>query len=246
MRRQVMDAVVPQPGDVVLDKSRASFFDYTELDPLLHNLGAQRLVVAGLQTNVCVEATARAALARNFEVAVPSDAVSTDGPALHEGALNSLRVLYTEVAPWRELLASGAAWGRAFTTPDYGRDSFVIGWRSDRRMRLSCGRIPRERGVAIGLVYFGRKIGPTRVRGTTAELRAAPRRAGDQPRVGGDNDYTVGELFLLTGPAPRVRGRPEQLRPDQRIPGTSPARAGTTLADLQLYHLKSVSRSLCC
>ncbi|WP_200876370.1 isochorismatase family protein [Amycolatopsis rifamycinica] len=54
-----------------------------------------------LQTNVCVEATARTALARNFEVAVPSGAVSTDGPALHEGALNSRRVLYAEVAPWR-------------------------------------------------------------------------------------------------------------------------------------------------
>jgi len=119
---QIMDAVAPQQGDVVLDKTRASFFDYTELDPLLHNLGVQRLVVAGLQKNVCVEATARAALARNFEVAVPSDAVSTDGPALHEGALNSLRVLYTEVAPWREILAPDAAWDRAFTTPNYGRD----------------------------------------------------------------------------------------------------------------------------
>src|SRR5213080_3970268 len=121
-KRQIMDAVAPQQGDVVLDKTRASFFDYTELDPLLHNLGVQRLVVAGLQTNVCVEATARAALARNFEVAVPSDAVSTDGPALHECSLNSLRVLYTEVAPWREILAPDATWDRAFTTPNYGRD----------------------------------------------------------------------------------------------------------------------------
>ncbi|QWF83211.1 cysteine hydrolase family protein [Amycolatopsis sp. CA-230715] len=120
--RQIMDAVAPEADDVVLTKTRASLFDYTELEPLLHNLGVRRLIVAGLQTNVCVEATARAALARNFEVAVPDDAVSTDGPALHHAALNSLRVLYTEVAPWRELLAPGAAWDRAFTTPDYGRD----------------------------------------------------------------------------------------------------------------------------
>ncbi|WP_268871972.1 isochorismatase family protein [Amycolatopsis orientalis] len=34
-----------------------------------------------MQTNVCVEATARAALARNFEVAVPRDAVSTPADA---------------------------------------------------------------------------------------------------------------------------------------------------------------------
>lgn len=121
-KRQIIDAVAPQPGEVVLDKTRASLFDYTELEPLLRNLKVSRLVVAGLQTNVCVEATVRAALARNFEVAVPEDAVSTDGPDLHFAALNSMRVLYTEIAPWQELLAPDAPWDRAFTTPDYGRN----------------------------------------------------------------------------------------------------------------------------
>jgi ureidoacrylate peracid hydrolase len=33
-----------------------------------------------------------------------------------------MRVLYTEVAPWRELIAPNAPWDRAFTTPNYGRD----------------------------------------------------------------------------------------------------------------------------
>ncbi|AHH94519.1 hypothetical protein GCM10010174_27900 [Kutzneria viridogrisea] len=121
-KSQIMDAVAPQPGDLVLDKTRPSFFTYTELEPLLRNLAITRLIVAGLQTNVCVEATVRAALERNFEVAVPEDAVSTDGPALHFSALNSMRVLYTEVAPWRELVAPDAPWDRAFRTPDYGRD----------------------------------------------------------------------------------------------------------------------------
>jgi ureidoacrylate peracid hydrolase len=121
-KSQIIDAVAPLPGDLVLDKTRASLFDYTELDPLLRNLNVCRLVVAGLQTNVCVEATVRSGLSRNFEVAVPEDAVSTDGPDLHHAALNSMRVLYTEVAPWRELIAVNAPWDRAFTTPNYGRD----------------------------------------------------------------------------------------------------------------------------
>ncbi|WP_246076559.1 cysteine hydrolase family protein [Amycolatopsis cihanbeyliensis] len=121
-KRQIMDPVAPQAGDVVLDKTRASFFDYTELEPLLRNLAVSRLIVAGLQTNVCVEATARAGLAHNFEVAVPDDAVSTDGPDLHFASLNSMRVLYIEIAPWQELLAPDASWDRAFTTPDYGRN----------------------------------------------------------------------------------------------------------------------------
>ncbi len=58
---------------------------------------------------------------RNYEVAVPEDAVSTDGIPLHFGALDAMRVLYIEVAPWRELIAPEAAWDRAFTTPHYGR-----------------------------------------------------------------------------------------------------------------------------
>jgi ureidoacrylate peracid hydrolase len=60
---------------------------------------------------------------RNFEVAVPSGAVSADGAVLHFGAPGAMRVLYIEVAPWRELLAPGAAWNRAFTTPRYGREA---------------------------------------------------------------------------------------------------------------------------
>jgi ureidoacrylate peracid hydrolase len=71
---------------------------------------------------VCIEATARGGLADGFEVAVPEDAVSTDGPDLHYAALNSMRVLYVEIAPWQELLEAGAAWDKAFTTPDYGRN----------------------------------------------------------------------------------------------------------------------------
>ncbi|MFI5779613.1 cysteine hydrolase family protein [Nocardia sp. NPDC051570] len=121
-RYELMDAVAPHPGEIVLEKTRHSFFAYTELDPILRSMGAQRLLVAGLQTNVCVEATVRAGLERNYEVAVAEDATSTDGPDLHHGALNSMRVLYVEIAPWRELLAEGAAWDRAYTTPNYGRN----------------------------------------------------------------------------------------------------------------------------
>ncbi|MFI6217530.1 cysteine hydrolase family protein [Nocardia brasiliensis] len=127
-KSRILDDVAPRRGDIVLTKTRHSFFAYTELEPLLRNLGAHRLVVAGLQTNVCVEATVRAALERNFDVAVPDDAVSTDGPALHYASLDAMRVLYVEVAPWRELLAPDAPWDRAYTTPDYGRDPEY--WRS--------------------------------------------------------------------------------------------------------------------
>jgi ureidoacrylate peracid hydrolase len=121
-KSRIMDAVAPVEGDIVIDKLRPSLFEFTPVEVILRNLGVTRLVIAGLQTNVCVEATARSALAHNYEVAIAADAVSTDGVDLHTGALNSLRVLYAEVAPWRDLLADGVPWDRAFTTPNYGRN----------------------------------------------------------------------------------------------------------------------------
>jgi ureidoacrylate peracid hydrolase len=118
---EILDAVAPQPGDIVIEKHRWDAFFNTDLDSILRNLDINRLVIAGLQTNVCVETTSRTAMMKNFDVAVPEDAVSTDGEALHVNALDSIRVLYIEVAPWRELLAEDAAWDRRFTTPGYGR-----------------------------------------------------------------------------------------------------------------------------
>lgn len=48
--------------------------------------------MAGLQTNVCVETTVRSALMRNFVVAVPEDAVSTDGEDLHHHGLQAMKI----------------------------------------------------------------------------------------------------------------------------------------------------------
>jgi ureidoacrylate peracid hydrolase len=118
---EIMDAVAPAPGVIVLEKLRWDAFYGTELDSILRNLDVNRLIIAGLQTNVCVDTTARTALMKNFEVAVPDDAVSTDGKHLHFNGLDALRVLYVEVAPWRELIAPDATWRRAVTTPRYGR-----------------------------------------------------------------------------------------------------------------------------
>lgn len=120
---EILDAVAPQPGDIVIEKHRWDAFFNTDLDPILRNLDVTRLIVAGLQTNVCVETTSRTGMMKNFDVAVPEDAVSTDGRDLHVNGLDSLRVLYVEVAPWRELIAEGAAWDRRFTTPGYGRSA---------------------------------------------------------------------------------------------------------------------------
>ena len=67
---EVVDELAPQPGDVVIDKSRPSAFYGTQLEPVLTSLGVRNLVMAGVTTNICVETTARDAGQRDYHVHV--------------------------------------------------------------------------------------------------------------------------------------------------------------------------------
>lgn len=117
----IFDELAPVEGDIVLEKTRWDFFLYTELDAVLKNLGVTRLIVSGINTNCCVETTARTGMQLNYEVAVPSDACSSDKRELHDNALKSMKVLYIEVAPWRDLLDPAQPWIRN-TVIGYGHD----------------------------------------------------------------------------------------------------------------------------
>ncbi|MCU1527127.1 MAG: hypothetical protein JWP75_890 [Frondihabitans sp.] len=118
---EIMDALAPREGEIVLNKPRWDAFFATELENILRSLDVNRLLIAGLQTNVCIDSTTRAALMRNFAVAIPEDAVSTDSKHLHYAGLDALRILYAEVAPWRELLTPEADWTTRLLQIGYGR-----------------------------------------------------------------------------------------------------------------------------
>jgi ureidoacrylate peracid hydrolase len=55
----VVDDLAPQPGDIVITKTRYSGFVGTTLDSQLRMRGIQFLFFAGIATNVCVESTLR-------------------------------------------------------------------------------------------------------------------------------------------------------------------------------------------
>ncbi|NMM99353.1 cysteine hydrolase family protein [Bifidobacterium olomucense] len=118
---EIIESVAPQPGDIIIEKLRWDAFFNTPLNNILHNLKTERIILAGLQTNVCIETTARSALMQNYEVGIAEDAVSTDGKSLHFAALEALKVLYAEVRPWKQLIDTSAQWNYAITTPNYGR-----------------------------------------------------------------------------------------------------------------------------
>jgi nicotinamidase-related amidase len=73
------DVAIPAAGEPVLTKQSASAFIGTALEGLLHDNGIEDVVIAGVITNNCVEATARMAGDLGFRTTVVSDATFTFG-----------------------------------------------------------------------------------------------------------------------------------------------------------------------
>ncbi len=99
----IVEAIAPQEGDLVIDKSYASAFYGTPLLSVLIKLKVDTLIVAGGTTGGCVRATCVDAISRNFDVAVVEDCVYDRISASHKVALLDLWMKYCDV------LSSGRA-----------------------------------------------------------------------------------------------------------------------------------------
>jgi nicotinamidase-related amidase len=71
---EIHDAVAPGDGEPVLQKSEPNGFLGTGLEDRLRGLGADELVVAGMMSSMCVDATVRAAVDLGFSATVVHDA----------------------------------------------------------------------------------------------------------------------------------------------------------------------------
>jgi len=84
---EILPAVAPQPGEIVLSKTTSSVFNSTRIAGILHTLGVDRLIVAGIATHACVELSVRDAADLGFWVDWVGDACTAALPELHEDAL---------------------------------------------------------------------------------------------------------------------------------------------------------------
>jgi nicotinamidase-related amidase len=74
---QVHPSIAPQPGDPIVDKQACDSFYDTGLEATLRELGVGHLVIAGMQTEMCIDTGCRSALHRDFNVTLAADAHST-------------------------------------------------------------------------------------------------------------------------------------------------------------------------
>ena len=70
---EILPELAPEPGDVVVSKTRYSAFFETELHELLQGLGVTQLLVTGCTTSICVESTIRDAMFRDYTCVVLED-----------------------------------------------------------------------------------------------------------------------------------------------------------------------------
>jgi nicotinamidase-related amidase len=89
--RSVVELLQPKPEDYFVLKPRHSGFYSTSLEFLLEDLGADRLILTGIATDICVLVTANDAYVRGFQIVVPRDCVAANTPRKTAMALEQMR-----------------------------------------------------------------------------------------------------------------------------------------------------------
>ncbi|HWE08200.1 MAG TPA: isochorismatase family cysteine hydrolase [Solirubrobacteraceae bacterium] len=87
---ELVEPIVPPEDAPFVVKARHSIFYQTQVEYMLRQLGAERVVLTGQVTEQCILYSALDAYVRHFEVVVPPDAVAHIIPELAQAALQMM------------------------------------------------------------------------------------------------------------------------------------------------------------
>jgi nicotinamidase-related amidase len=109
---EIVAPLAPREEDYFIIKPQFSGFYATNLPLLLPKLGASRLVVTGIASDICVLFTAADAHMRDYALWVPKDAVAAELKKRTRGSLDIMEAhMGAEIAPTSKLKVS--AWLKA-------------------------------------------------------------------------------------------------------------------------------------
>jgi len=101
---QIVDALTPHPGELVILKPRYSGFVGTTLDAELRSRGIRTLLMAGIASNVCVESTLRDAYFREYWPVMIEDATMPAGsPEIQRATVHNVTTFFGWVSTAREV-----------------------------------------------------------------------------------------------------------------------------------------------
>jgi nicotinamidase-related amidase len=114
----IHDSVAHFEGEPLVIKHHPNSFRETRLDEMLRAGGIERVIITGMMTHMCVDATARAAADLGYKIIVAEDACATRdlkygdtviaADHVHKAFLAALRS-YGEVMPANQVMARLAA-----------------------------------------------------------------------------------------------------------------------------------------
>lgn len=110
-------AVSPLPGERIFDKRFCSAFRGTGLRDYLRDRGISRIVLIGMQTEYCIDATCKVAFEYGFDVVIPRGCSSTFDTPRFSGA--ELCEFY-ENRVWNNCFARVVPAGEAFAAASEG------------------------------------------------------------------------------------------------------------------------------
>ena len=88
---RVIEEIAPAEDEIFLPKTASSVFNATNVEYVLRNLGVERLAIAGVVTDQCVESAVRDACDRGFLVTLVTDACATLTQERHEASLRAIK-----------------------------------------------------------------------------------------------------------------------------------------------------------
>jgi len=105
----ILSELAPESDDIILYKHRFSGFFETELDTVLKRLRTKHLIVTGCTTSICVEATIRDAMFRDYSCILLEDCtgepIGHDLPrSNHDASLLTIQVLLGWTASSEEFI----------------------------------------------------------------------------------------------------------------------------------------------
>lgn len=86
----ILDEIAPLGDEIIIDNTSISTFNSTAIDQMLRNMQIDRLWVAGIVTEGCVELTARDAADRGYYVTLVTDACASSTHAGHADAVQRI------------------------------------------------------------------------------------------------------------------------------------------------------------
>ena len=91
---RIVDAVAPQAGDLVIEKTTYSPFVSSEIDAELHRRGVERLYITGLHTDCCARHTSGDAFQRGYDLVWVTDALQAFTDEAHQAGLEYFKAWY--------------------------------------------------------------------------------------------------------------------------------------------------------